>query len=139
MSRAIVDSDVLVMGFLDARGGAGRVIDAWLAGHFELCCARAQVEEVGAILKRAELTAFVEPTRAEQFLNDVELRSESLHRIRLTERVDDPASNALLGLAAAAGVEVLVVAESSPLWQLGTHGEVLIRSAREFVVRLAAG
>jgi predicted nucleic acid-binding protein len=139
MSRALVDSDILVMGFLDARGGAGRVVDAWLAGLFELCCARAQVEEVGAILKRAELTAFVEPTRAEQFLNDLELRSEALHRIRLTDRVDDPASNALLGLATAAAVEVLVVTESSPLRQLGMHGEVRIRSARDFVVWLAAG
>jgi predicted nucleic acid-binding protein len=138
MSRAMVDTEVLVSGFLDSRGGAGRVIDAWVAGLFELCCARAQLAEVAAVLKRAELAPFVDAMRTEQFLSDLEERSDAVTRIRLTERAGDPAGNVLLGLAAAAEVEVLVVGEGSPLRALGMHGEVRIRTAREFVVRLAA-
>ena len=138
MKRAIVDTDVLAMGFLDARGGAARVVDAWLAGHFVLCCASAQLSEVAAVLKRAELASYAEPMRVEQFLFDLERRSERLTRMRLIEGVEDPASRALLGLAVAGEVDVLVVGDGSAFRDFPVLGEVKIRTAREFAVRLAA-
>ena len=135
--RAILDTDVLVMGVLSQRGAAARLMDGWRAGNFVLCCAAAQRAEVAAVLQRVEVAPFVEPMRAGQFLVDLDQGSEALGRIRLVERCQDPAGNVLLGLAEAGRVDVLVVAEGSELRALGVHGAVKIRSAREFAVMLS--
>lgn len=135
--RAILDTDVLVMGVLSERGPAAQLIDGWRAGSFVLCCAPAQRMEVAAVLQRVEVASFVEAMRAGQFVNDLEQGSEALGRIRMVERCQDPAGNVLLGLAEAGRVDVLVVAEGSELRKLGTHGAVKIRSAREFAVMLS--
>jgi uncharacterized protein len=137
LRRALIDTEVLVGGLLVGSGAAARLVDAWLARRFVLCCAEAQIGEVAAVLKREELKAFVAPMRAEQWVADVRRLSTPLTRIRLTERGGDAPSNALLGLAQAGGVDVLVVGEGSPLRALGTHGAVKIRTAREFSAVLA--
>ena len=132
-----MDTEVMVLGLLVDSGAAARLVDAWLDGQFVLCCAIAQRSEVGAVLKREEIAAYIEPMRGAQFEADLARRSRPLTRIRLTERGGDPASNALLGLAEAGQVDVLVVADDSPLRGLGMHGAVKIRSAREFSAVLA--
>jgi hypothetical protein len=76
--------------------------------------------------------------RVEQFLFDLERRSERLTRMRLIEGVEDPAGRALLGLAVAGDVDVLVVGEGSAFRDFPVLGVVKIRTAREFAVRLAA-
>jgi predicted nucleic acid-binding protein len=132
-----VDTSVLVSGFLSERGASARVVDAWVQGAFTLCCAPAQVAEVAAVLQRPELGGHLQPQRAAQVVEDLKRLSEPLTRMRLNESGSDPASNALLGLADAGQVDVLVVADASPLRALGLHGGVKIRTAREFAVVLA--
>lgn len=132
-----MDTSVLVSGFLSERGASARVVDAWVQGAFTLCCAPAQVAEVAAVLQRTELSNHLQPQRAAQVVEDLKRLSEPLTRMRLTESGGDPASNALLGLADAGQVDVLVVADASPLRALGLHGGVKIRTAREFAVVLA--
>jgi predicted nucleic acid-binding protein len=132
-----VDTPVLVSGFLAEKGANARVVDAWVQGAFTLCCAPAQLAEVAAVLQRPELREYVEAQRAGQVVEDLKCLSEPLTRLRLTEGGGDAVSNALLGLAEAGQVDVLVVADDSPLRALGLHAGVKIRTAREFAVVLA--
>jgi len=137
MKRALVDTEVLVLGLLAGDSAAARLVDAWAGGRFTLCWAAAQRAEVEAVLHRPLLAPHVQPLRAAQYLSDLEHHCESLGRIRVVNRSSDAASNLLLGLAEAGKVDVLVVAEGNALRALGIHAGVRIRTAREFAVVLA--
>src|SRR5215510_5459048 len=131
----MIDTNVLLSG-LGARGGhPAAILDAWLAGRFELVTSREQIDEFKRAASYPRLRPSL-PRRAVGRLIDRLRRAEVvLERLRRAGDSPDPGDDYLLAMAAAAGAEALVTGDTA-LLSLKRFGGTRIVSPRAFAAMI---
>lgn len=135
-ARVILDTNVLVSGFIKPSGTVGAVVDALRDGRFLHLHSRATLEELVDVLARPRLEAKygIRSLDVEAFLKLVLLRGEPVSPTREIHKCRDPKDDKFLELAVAGRADVLVSGDGD-LQSLDPFEGVRILSPAVFLER----
>jgi len=139
MTRAVIDTNVLVSGVIAPHGAPRRILEAWHAGQFIMVTAEAIIAEVARVLHYPRIRDRYNLTE-DDFMAVVDsLRTDAqvvagLYEVR---RSTDPADDMFLACALE-GYAEYVVSGDRHLLEIGYYRGVLIVTPRQFVAVLTA-
>lgn len=141
MMRVVLDANVLLSGLIYRKGLPGQILDAWLAGQFQLFISPKILEELQCILQyphiHQRLTKQQIISLLEKLGEDAELIHETPNLEVLTR---DPSDNIYLACAVKARADYLVTGNSDHFKEAGTkYCGVNIISPRSFLDALKSG
>jgi len=141
MARAVLDSSVLVSGFLTPNGTSAKLFPAARSGRFVLCLSRELIDETIGILvkKRVRLShryryGADRIHRFERYLMAIADIVGDLPDLRAVP--GDPADDKIVATAVAAGASFLIAGDRH-LLALGQYRAIRIVTPRQFLDMLA--
>jgi len=133
--RAVLDTNTIVSG-LGWGGPPGAVLDAALAGDFEIVTSPALLDELRRVLGYPKLQAVIGD--ADELIELVALAAIVVTPTETVELVRDPDDDRLIEAALAAHADVIVTGDQD-LLTLGRVDQIKILTPREFVATLQPG
>lgn len=109
MIRVVLDANVLVSGLLSPQGPPGQILDAWLAGRFQLCISPQIGQELQQVLRYPHILTHLEEGQGQRLLKNLlecSIRVEGKLALDILKR--DPSDNVYLACAVEAGADYLV-------------------------------
>jgi putative PIN family toxin of toxin-antitoxin system len=107
--KAVLDANVLVSGLISRKGPPGQILDAWMAGQFQLFVAPQILDELQRVLRYPRIR---ERLTREQINGLLERLGQDAEQVEGTLRLDvltrDPSDNVYLACALEAKVDYLV-------------------------------
>ena len=139
MTRAVVDTNVLVSGIIAPHGAPRRILEAWHAGQFTLVTSEAIVVEVARVLRYPRIRDRYSLTEDDVVTVVDSLRTDAKVVAGLYEvqRSVDPADDMFLACALE-GLAEYVVSGDRHLLETGSYHDVLVVTPRHFATLLAA-
>jgi putative PIN family toxin of toxin-antitoxin system len=138
VTRAVVDTNVLVSGIIAPHGAPRRILEAWHADQFTLVTSEPIVAEVARVLRDPRIRDRYSLTE-----DDVATVVDSLRTDKVVaglyevQRSVDPADDMFLACALE-GLAEYVVSGDRHLLEIGSYHDVLIVTPRHFAALLAA-
>jgi putative PIN family toxin of toxin-antitoxin system len=138
VTRAVVDTHVLVSGIIAPHGAPRRILEAWHAGQFTLVTSEPIVAEVARVLRDPRIRDRYSLTE-----DDVATVVDSLRTDKVVaglyevQRSVDPADDMFLACALG-GLAEYVVSGDRHVLEIGSYHDVLIVTPRHFAALLAA-
>ena len=129
MIRAVLDTNTIVSG-VGWGGPPGAVLDAALAGRFEIVTSPALLDELRRVLAYPKLQAVIGD--ADEFIELLALAAIVVTPTQAFELVRDPDDNRLIEAAQAGRADVIVTGDQD-LPTLGHIGQIQVRTPREFL------
>lgn len=116
MTRSVLDVNVLVAAVVQPDGVAANCLRAHADGRFDLVVSPQLLEELSTVLRREKFRPFLTVEQAERFVEalsrDAIVIADPLEPERLSR---DPTDDYLVGVARAAGADVLVTGDQDLL------------------------
>ena len=134
--RILLDTNIVVAGFLSPKGPPGRLVRAWLQGRFELVTSQEQLDELARVLGYKHLRGRIDPVQAREFLENVDVLAVMATDLPTMELSPDPADNVILATAVAGRAEAVVSGDKAGALELGEVEGIPIMTAREALERL---
>jgi putative PIN family toxin of toxin-antitoxin system len=138
VTRAVVDTHVLVSGVIAPHGAPRRILEAWHADQFTLVTSEPIVAEVARVLRDPRIRDRYSLTE-----DDVATVVDSLRTDKVVaglyevQRSVDPADDMFLACALE-GLAEYVVSGDRHVLEIGSYHDVLIVTPRHFAALLAA-
>jgi putative PIN family toxin of toxin-antitoxin system len=129
VTRAVLDTNTIVSG-IGWGGPPGAVLDAALAGHFEIITSPALLDELRRVLSYPKLQAVIGD--ADQLIKLLALAAIVVTPTQTVEIVRDPDDDRLIEAAQAGQADVIVTGDQD-LLTLGRVGQIEILTPREFL------
>ncbi|MBM7581960.1 putative PIN family toxin of toxin-antitoxin system [Caldicoprobacter guelmensis] len=133
--RAVIDTNVLISGFISNKGFSVKVIDLWVTGQFEPVVCKEIIEEYSAVLIRGKFSV----------LGSIEERLDALTKLLCLEHVvfiepqqdfdvikDDPKDNLFLACALEGNCKFILSGDRH-LLDLKEYTGIKIVDAKEFL------
>jgi putative PIN family toxin of toxin-antitoxin system len=130
--RALLDTNTIVSG-VGWGGPPGAVLDAALAGHFEIVTSPALLDELRRVLSYPKLQAAIGD--ADKLIELLAIAAIVVTPTETVELVRDPDDDRLIEAALAARADVIVTGDQD-LLTLGRVDEIRILTPREFLSTL---
>ena len=135
--RIVLDTNVIVSGFISPNGPPARLLGAWLEGDFWLVTSNFQLDELARVLTYDRVQERLAAGEAEDFLKNVSARADvmgdDLPEIELSA---DPDDNLILATAVAGKANLIVSGDKADMIGLGNIEGIPIVTAREALNRL---
>lgn len=136
MIRAVLDTNVLLSGFVSSTGAPARLLDAWRAGVFDLVLSEHILQE---FRRNLDQPYFRRRLTSEQAEADLYLLREYAEIVEVSENVvgvaTHPEDDLILATAISGVVDCLVTGDKK-LLKLGSVGSIAILTAADFVAVL---
>ncbi len=141
MTRAVLDSSVLISAFLTPRGTSAHVLRAARRGAFVLCLSREILEETRSSLveKTERIRRYYRypDERIARYLRSLTVMAQPVGKLPALHVVPlDPKDNMVVATAVAARADYLVTGDKRHLLPLGEYEGIKIIAPREFLDRL---
>jgi len=134
--RILLDTNIVVAGFLSSKGPPGRLVRAWLQGRFELVTSQQQLDELARVLAYEHLSSRIDPVQAQEFLENVDVLAVMATDLPTIELSPDPADDVILATAVAGQAELVVSGDKADVLGLGEVEGIPIMTARAALERL---
>jgi putative PIN family toxin of toxin-antitoxin system len=139
--KVVLDANVLVSGLISHEGPPGRILDAWMAGQFQLFVSPQILEELRRVLCYPRIQ---ERLASEQVSGLLEKLGQDAELVDGTLKLDvltrDPSDNVYLACAIEARADYLVTGNSNHFEEAGTISPgINIISPRAFLDTLESG
>jgi len=135
--KVVLDTNVLLSGLMYPSSNPGRIVEAWVAGHFELVLSYAQLTEVARTLaypKIRKVTGW-DSARIDAFLRQLLLRAKLIDtQAPPAEVPTDPSDTPILASALLSRADLLVTGDSD---LPALRERFAIATPAEFAARLA--
>ncbi len=138
MIRAVLDTNVLVSGFVNRLGPSGQILLIWEAAGFTLIVSEEILIELDDVLNRPYFLARLQEAAVDGFLDL--LRTEALvisPDPSISGACPDPDDDVVLATAVAGHAAYLVTGDKD-LQSVGAAGGVTIASPRDFLTLLTS-
>jgi uncharacterized protein len=135
VTRVVLDTNTIVSG-IGWGGPPGAVLDAALAGHFEIMTSPALLDELRRVLEYPRLQAVIGD--ANELIELLALAAIVVTPTETVELVRDPDDNRLIEAAQAGRADVIVTGDQD-LLSLGHVEQISILTPREFLESLQPG
>lgn len=133
--KIVLDTNVVISGFLSRGGPPATVIDLWVEGRIAVVVSQPLIEEYLGVLARPKFNRAGPPEERLRLLEElITLDNTDLvfPKERLAVIEEDPADNLVLECAVA-GLPDYIVSGDDHLLHLGKFGEIPIVTPRQFV------
>ena len=70
--RILLDTNIIISGFISSESPPGKLVQGWLDGRFELVTSQAQLDELLRALGYERLRDPISPEQARDFLENIE-------------------------------------------------------------------
>ncbi len=139
MTRAVLDTNVLVSGVITPRGVPRRILEAWHAGRFTLLTSEAIVAEVSRVLRYARIRERYGVTEDDALAvaDSLTVDAEVVAGLYEVQRSADPDDDMFLACALEGRAEY-VVSGDRHLLEIGSYHGVVIVTPRQFAAVLSA-
>lgn len=127
----VIDTNVLLSGLRARESHPAAILDAWLAGRFDLVTSREQIEEFKRAASYPRLRPSLPRRAVGRLINRLRRAEVVLDRLRRVGDSPDPGDDYLLAMAVAAGAQALVTGDK-PLLRLKFFASTRIVSPRAF-------
>jgi putative PIN family toxin of toxin-antitoxin system len=139
--RVVLDTNLLVSGVIAAGSAPRRLLEAAMAGEFELCTTEALLAETLRVLARDKfaarlLQAGLTPEGIVSELRRIAVIAEPHEVPRVVK--SDPDDDQVIAAAVAGQADLIASGDKRDLLPLGGHAGIPIVSAREAVQRLGS-
>ncbi len=134
--KVVLDTNVLLSGWMAPEGTPGRILAAWFEAAFDVAMSIEPLAEIGRALAYPKIRRRLkwDEPRIEQFLRQLYIRAEVVDlRSTSVETPRDPRDVPILATLVASGADVLVSGDRD---LLELRGKYPIQSPAEFVRRL---
>lgn len=137
MIRAVLDTNVLLSGFVSSTGAPARILDAWRGGAFELVLSEHILKE---FRRNLDQPYFRRRLTAEQAQANLDLLRQYAEIVEVIENIvgmaTHPEDDVVLSTAMSGAVDCLVTGDKK-LLNLHSAGSVAILSPADFVALLS--
>jgi putative PIN family toxin of toxin-antitoxin system len=135
--RIVVDTNLIVSGVISS-GVPRQLLEAALAGEFELCTSEVLLAELQRVLGRAKFAARLASRTPQSIVDDlrkvaVVVTPTSVPRVVPT----DPDDDHVLAAAVAGAADLVASGDRRDLLPLGSYAGIAIITAREALERIA--
>jgi len=138
MMRIVVDTKVLLSGFISKESYPAKVVDNWIRGAFEPVVCSEIIKEYCDVFARDKFLALGSVKERIDFIENI-LSLEHVILVNPKERIclieDDPKDNIFIECAVAGDCK-LIVSGDQHLLRLKEHNNIAIVSAKEFIEQL---
>jgi len=134
--RLVLDTNVLISGFIESNGHPGRLLLSLRRHQFTLITSDAQLIELRRVLGYERLQRFIQPEQAAWFLEGLPLVSEVFAEIPDVDLSPDPDDNAIIATAIAGQADAIVSGDKRHLVPLKVAAGIPIITPREALERL---
>jgi putative PIN family toxin of toxin-antitoxin system len=133
--RAVLDANVLVSGLLSPKGPPGQILDAWLAGEFQICITPQILDEVSRVLQYPRIQKHLMAGQTTSILEKLVGAAEWVEgTLELKVLKRDPSDNAYLACAVEAEACYLVTGDRDTFDEIGEEFRgVFILTPRAFL------
>lgn len=133
--KVVLDTNVIISGFLTRGGPPATLIDLWAEGRITVVVSQPLIEEYLGVLVRPKFAKAGPPEERLQLLEEL-IALDNTDLVSPKERValidEDPADNLVLECAAA-GSPDFIVSGDDHLLRIGKFGEIPIVTPRQFL------
>ena len=116
--RILLDTNIIVAGFLSPTGPPGVLLLAWLQGRFRLVTSQAQLDELARVLTYDRIRERIHPVQAREFVENVEVLGVLVSDLPVLELSPDPPDNVILATAVAGEAELIVSGDKGHVLEL---------------------
>jgi hypothetical protein len=136
--RAVIDTNVLISGFISSKSSPAKVLDFWVSDEFEPVVSSDIIKEYSAVLIRDKFSVLGSIEERLSLMNML-LSLDQVILVNPQQKInaikDDPKDNIFLECAVAGDCK-LIVSGDQHLLQLQKYKNIEIITARDFIVRL---
>jgi putative PIN family toxin of toxin-antitoxin system len=137
--RIILDTNVIVSGFISDKGAPAQLLNAWTDRASLLVTSVTQIVEIQSVTRRPTVRPLITPAHAGRFVNDLHRFATVLHALPVVERSRDPNDDYLLAMAEAGAADCLVTGDKRDILSLERHGNTAIVTAAALLPLLDMG
>jgi len=135
--RIVLDTNVIVAGFISPNGPPAKLLAAWLDGDFWLVTSTFQLDELNRVRSYDRLRDRFAPGHAEDFLRNIPARADVIgDELPGIDLSPDPDDNRILATAVAGKADLIVSGDKNDVIELGTVEGIPIVTARQALHRL---
>lgn len=136
--RILLDTNVIISGFLSAKGPPGQLLQGWLEGRFELVTSQSQLDELERALGYDKLRDRIRPDQVRDFVDNIDVMAVVVPSIPTVTLSPDPDDNPILATAIAAQADLIISGDKPHMVALGEAHGIPIVTPREALNRLEA-
>jgi putative PIN family toxin of toxin-antitoxin system len=134
--RILLDTNIIISGFLSSEGPPGKLVQGWLDGTFELVTSPAQLEELRRALGYERLRDRINPDQAQYFLESVAVAAIVVTSVGEVTFSADSDDNVILATAIAGHAALIVSGDKPGMLNLREVEGIPIVTPREALDRL---
>lgn len=136
--RILLDTNVIISGFLSAKGPPGQLLQAWLDGRFDLVTSPTQLVELERALSYEKLRDRINSDQVRDFVDNIDVMAVVVSSVPTLTRSPDPDDNPILATAIAGQADLIVSGDKPHMLALGEVEGIPIVTPREALNRLEA-
>lgn len=135
--RLVLDTNVILSGFMSPHGPPATLLDAVRQGRSQLVTSPAQLAEIEDVMRRPKLQRFLRPGAADDFADLLHAAAELITGPlpTLTDS-PDPDDNLILATAVAGRATLIVSGDKKHMLTLGSVRGIFIVTAAEAVTKI---
>lgn len=134
--RILLDTNVIISGFLSAKGPPGQLLRRWLEGRFDLVTSQAQLDELQRALGYPKLRDRISPEQLHDFVVNIEMMAVVVSSILAVDLSPDHDDNLILGTALAGQADLIVSGDRPGMLALHEVRGISILTPREALTHL---
>lgn len=136
--RILLDTNVIISGFLSGKGPLGRLLQGWLDGRFDLVTSQTQLDELQRALGYAKLRDRINPAQVQDFVANIDVMAIMVPSVPAVSVSPDPADNLILAVALAGRADLIVSGDKLHMLALHEVEGIPIVTPRVALSRLEA-
>ena len=134
--RILLDTNIIISGFLSAKGAPGQLLQAWLDGRFTLVTSPIQLNELQRALGYDRLRDRVSPEQVRDFVDNIDVLAVVVSPTTLVTVSPDPDDNLILAVAIAGQADLIVSGDKRHMLALQEVEGIPIVTPREALTRI---
>ncbi len=136
--QILLDTNIIISGFLSSKGPPGQLLQRWLDGQFDLVTSQTQLDELRRALGYEKLRDRINPAQVRDFVDNVDGLAIVVPSAPAVAFSSDPDDNLILATAIAGYADLIVSGDRSGMLDLREVEGIPIVTAREALNRLDA-
>jgi putative PIN family toxin of toxin-antitoxin system len=134
--RILLDTNVIIAGFLSRKGPPGQLLHGWLDGRFDLVTSQAQLSELHRALGYQKLRDRINLAQVQDFVDNIDVTAIVVLPVTTVLLSPDPDDNLILAAAIAGQTDLIVSGDKPHMLALGHVEGIPIVTPREALNRL---
>jgi putative PIN family toxin of toxin-antitoxin system len=134
----LLDTNVIISGFLSRKGPPGQLLQGWLDGRFDLVTSQTQLDELLRALDYPKLRDRINPAQVQDFVANIDVMAIVVPPVTAVSVSPDPDDNLIRAIAIGGEADLVVSGDKPHMLALHEVEGIPIVTPRDALNRLEA-